>query len=46
MPITTVDEYAETLIAPAISTIDGVSQVVFNGQSKFAVRIQLDPNKL
>ncbi len=46
MPITTVDEYAETLISPTISTIDGVSQVVINGQSKFAVRIQLDPNKL
>ncbi len=46
MPITTVDEYAETLISPSISTIDGVSQVVINGQSKFAVRIQLDPNKL
>jgi HAE1 family hydrophobic/amphiphilic exporter-1 len=46
LPITTVDEYAETLISPSISTIDGVSQVVINGQSKFAVRIQLDPNKL
>ena len=46
LPITTVDEYGETLISPSISTIDGVSQVVINGQSKFAVRIQLDPNKL
>ena len=46
LPITTVDEYAETLISPSISTIDGVSQVAINGQSKFAVRIQLDPNKL
>ena len=27
LPITTVDEYAETLIAPSISTIDGVAQV-------------------
>ena len=47
-PITAVDEYAETLIGQpsSISTIDGVSQVVINGQSKFAVRIQLDPNKL
>jgi hydrophobic/amphiphilic exporter-1 (mainly G- bacteria), HAE1 family len=46
LPITTVDEYGETLISPSISTIDGVSQVVVNGQSKFAVRVQLDPNKL
>ena len=44
-----VDEYAETVIAPQISTIDGVSQVAnFGGGngSKYAVRVQLDPNKL
>ena len=46
LPITTVDEYGETLISPSISTIDGVSQVAINGQSKFAIRVQLDPNKL
>ena len=46
-----VDEYAETVIAPQISTIDGVSQVAnFGGGggfgTKYAVRVQLDPNKL
>ncbi len=44
-----VDEYAETVVAPQISTIDGVSQVAnFGGGngSKYAVRVQLDPNKL
>jgi len=44
-----VDEYAETVIAPQISTIDGVSQVAnFGGGNgaKYAVRVQLDPNKL
>ncbi len=48
-----VDEYAETVIAPQISTIDGVSQVgSFGGGggggfgTKYAVRVQLDPNKL
>ncbi len=41
-----VDEYAETLIAPAISSINGVSQVNVFGTAKYAVHIQLDPNKL
>src|SRR5579863_5192131 len=43
---TAVDEYAETLIAPAISTIDGVAQVNIGGQAKFAVRVQLDPTRM
>jgi hydrophobic/amphiphilic exporter-1 (mainly G- bacteria), HAE1 family len=46
MPMTAVDDYAETLIGPALSTIDGVAQVQVQGQAKFAVRVQLDPNML
>ncbi len=42
----TVDEYAETMVAPQISTINGVSQVQVFGSTKYAVRVQLDPNKL
>ncbi|HEY3825917.1 MAG TPA: efflux RND transporter permease subunit [Bryobacteraceae bacterium] len=46
LPIYTVDEYAETVMAQQISTVGGVSQVnVFGGQ-KYAVRVQLDPNQL
>src|SRR5271156_4794101 len=41
-----VDEYAETMIAPAISSINGVSQVNVFGTAKFAVHVQLDPSKL
>src|SRR5690349_12139305 len=41
-----VDEYAETLIAPRISTLSGVAQVNVFGAAKYAVRIQLDPNQL
>jgi HAE1 family hydrophobic/amphiphilic exporter-1 len=41
-----VDEYAETLIAPAISSINGVSQVNVFGTAKFAVHVQVDPGKL
>jgi len=46
VPLTTVDEYAETLIAPSMSTIDGVSQVQVQGAAKYAVRVQLDPKLL
>jgi HAE1 family hydrophobic/amphiphilic exporter-1 len=45
-PATVVDEYAETLISPAISTVDGVAQVNIGGQAKFAIRAQLDPTKM
>ena len=40
------DDFAETLIAPRISTINGVAQVNVFGASKYAVRVQLDPNQL
>ena len=46
LPMTAVDDYAETLIAPSLSTVDGVAQVQVQGQTKFAVRVQLDPNLL
>ncbi|HXI23182.1 MAG TPA: efflux RND transporter permease subunit [Pyrinomonadaceae bacterium] len=41
-----VDEYAETLIAQRISMVDGVSQVQVYGAMKYAVRAQMDPNRL
>jgi HAE1 family hydrophobic/amphiphilic exporter-1 len=40
------DEYAETLLARRISMVSGVAQVTVYGSKKYAVRIQLDPNKL
>ena len=46
LPISQVNEYAETLLAQRISTIPGVAQVQVNGSQKYAVRIQLDPNAL
>ena len=46
LPLYTVDEYAETLLAQRISTINGVAQVQVFGSQKYAVRIQLDPNAL
>jgi HAE1 family hydrophobic/amphiphilic exporter-1 len=46
LPLTQVDEYAETLVAPALSTISGVAAVNINGQAKYAVRVQLNPTQL
>ncbi len=44
MPLSTVNEYAETFLAQRISTISGVAQVQVQGQQKYAVRVQVDPN--
>jgi HAE1 family hydrophobic/amphiphilic exporter-1 len=46
MPLSTVDEYAETFLAQRISTITGVAQVQVYGQQKYAVRAQVDPSAL
>ena len=43
---TLVAEYADTLIAPRISQVEGVAQVNVFGAAKYAVRVQLDPNQL
>src|SRR5262252_4328824 len=46
LPLSVLDDYAETLIAPRISMVSGVSQVTVQGAAKYAVRVQLDPDKL
>ena len=46
LPLSSVNEYAETYLAQRISTINGVAQVQVFGQQKYAVRVQLDPNAL
>jgi hydrophobic/amphiphilic exporter-1 (mainly G- bacteria), HAE1 family len=46
LPITTVDDYAETILAQQISRIPGVAQVNVGGQQKPAVRVQVDPAKI
>ncbi|WP_044561221.1 efflux RND transporter permease subunit, partial [Azospirillum sp. B4] len=46
LPLSQVDEYAETLLSPAISTLSGVAQVQVWGAQKFAVRIRLNPEAL
>jgi len=46
LPLSAVDEFAETLMAQRISMINGVAQVQVFGAQKYAVRVQLDPDAL
>ncbi len=46
LPMYTVNEYAETLLAQRISMISGVSRVQVFGAQKYAVRVQVDPEAL
>ncbi len=46
LPLSTVDDYAETQVAERISTVPGVAQVQVFGQQKYAVRVQVDPDAL
>jgi HAE1 family hydrophobic/amphiphilic exporter-1 len=46
LPLSQVDEYAETTMAQRISMISGVAQVQVFGSQKYAVRAQLDPRAL
>ena len=46
LPLSEVDEYAQTMLAQRISMVSGVAQVMIFGSQKYAVRIQLDPDKL
>jgi len=46
MPIYSVDEAAQTTMGQQLSMIPGVAQVQVFGASKFAVRVDVDPNKL
>ena len=46
LPLTVVDDYADTILAQQMSQIDGVSQVTIGGEQKPAVRVQVDPAKL
>ncbi len=46
LPLSTVNEYADTYLAQRISMISGVAQVQIYGAQKYAVRAQLDPKIL
>jgi len=46
LPISQVNEYADTMMAQRISTLPGVSQVQIYGSQKYAIRVQADPKAL
>jgi hydrophobe/amphiphile efflux-1 (HAE1) family protein len=46
LPLTSIDDFAENVIAQQISQISGVALVLVGGQQKPAIRVQVDPGKL
>lgn len=46
LPLYTVDEYAERLLAQGISMVNGVAQVQVFGSQIYSVRVQVNPEKL
>jgi HAE1 family hydrophobic/amphiphilic exporter-1 len=46
LPLYTVTEYADVMLAQRISMVGGVSRVQVYGEQKYAVRVQVDPDKL
>ncbi len=46
LPLSTVNEYADTLMAQRISMVSGVAQVLVYGSQKYAVRVQVNPDVL
>ncbi len=46
LPLSAIDDYAQTIISQRISMVSGVAQVMVYGSQKYAVRIQLNPRAL
>ncbi len=46
LPMWVLDDYAENLMAPRLSMVSGVAQATINGNNRYAVHVQVDPNKL
>lgn len=46
LKLTDLNGYSDNLIVPALSTINGVAQVTVNGQKRYAVRVEIDPDRL
>jgi len=43
LQLSKINDYAETVLAPTISQLSGVAQVLVYGSQKYAVRVQVDP---
>ena len=46
LPLSLVNEYADSIVSQRLSMVSGVAQVQVFGPQKFAVRIDVDPRKL
>ncbi len=46
MALSQIDDFAQQVMSPRLSTLAGVAQVQVFGSQKYAVRIQVDPNAL
>ena len=46
LPLYTLHEYGENLLAQRLSMVSGVAQVMVFGAQKYAVRIELDPKEM
>ncbi len=46
LSLSELNDYAENLISPSLSTIEGVAQVQVYGQRRYAVRIKVKPSEL
>ncbi|MES2886671.1 MAG: efflux RND transporter permease subunit [Pseudomonadota bacterium] len=46
MPLSELNDYAESVVGPTLSTIEGVAQVNVFGQKRFAVRVRANPDAL
>lgn len=46
LPLSDLNDFAENLMSPSLSTLEGVAQVAVYGQRRFAVRVQARPDQL
>ena len=46
MPLTLVDQYADSYLAQQISQVPGVAQVAIGGEQRPSIRVEVDPAKL
>lgn len=46
MTLSELNRYTDDLISPTLSTIKGVAEVNVIGQKRYAVRVEVDPNRL
>src|SRR5262249_39291540 len=46
LPLSAVNEFADTMVAQRLSAVGGVAQVQIYGAQKYAVRVQVDPRAL